>query len=449
MAETNLQALVDALSQQSAGDRQQNFFRALGQLGAGLSAAGAPTLGQPNPNTIGQALGTFGAALDTGRDKSFKRNATLAQLRPLLRAEARQKRFEENFDNRIKALQTAGISPAIVELAKQTGTPEEFTSVMQTAITQGGALQRARIAAAASLSKGTLKPFRLKQDFGGFKKGETIVGTRTAGKDSLSVLGADGKSVEVPSGVLERAVEGDLLQPIADLLNKQLAKGEASQGAKAAQTIRGRAAAVTAMARLTKSAAEVLEKSGGSAQSLVAAGTRLIQGAKSQINTILNSRDNDISSSTKKAVNGNEKALDSFEFGNLANQNAAFKSNMLALAVLRARAEEKGRLSDQDIQRSLTQVGANAVSPEEAFGAMFAALQSSVGRIEDEIDVGLSPDVRKLVGDLSGGKFREMVKKRLGRFSDQVFGDGLKFGQPAAARAPGIPEGTIIRPLGR
>jgi hypothetical protein len=230
---------------------------------------------------------------------------------------------------------------------------------------------------------------------------------------------------------LLRTREESGLKSLADVIKTQLARGEANQGTKAAQVIRDRAAAVATSARLTVTVANILEKSGGDVQALVAGARKLIAGARSQVAAIVKANPG-LSSTLGKAARGDVKAQDKFDFGNMATEGAEFKSTMLNLAILKARAEEKGRLSDDDIQRGLTQVGANAFSPGEALGAMFASLRNSVSRIEDEIDIGLAPDIRARLKDLAGGGFRKKIRQRLGRFADPVFSGNLLFGGKTA-----------------
>jgi hypothetical protein len=423
-----LAALLESLQGNSGPSKQQQFFQALGTLGAGLGRAGATrTLNQP-AIPVSEALGAFAQDLERGRQRARQeRSNTLAlnlQAAPAIAKLKRQERFDANKEGRIKAAEIAGVPKATIELLKLQNTPEAYASVFLKAKSLQNSVGQTKFNAQLALARlgntGLTQIAKLNKNL---KDGKITKEQHAAGIKKATNISDSG------------------VKTLADVMLKQISGAGARADATAAQNVRTRSAAVFTQARLVKEAAKILQTEGGKVQGIVRIGGRLIQGAKSQIKAIINAKDSDTTSRVSRALNGIETDLASFDFGNLAAQGAKFKSTMIGMAILRARADEKGRLSDDDVQRALTQVGASSISPEEAIGAMFSSIKQSVFRVEDEIDGGLSEGAQKLVAKTHGNKkFRENVKKRLGDFSDAVFGDNPLsiFGGGGSASSPNV-----------
>jgi len=78
-------------------------------------------------------------------------------------------------------------------------------------------------------------------------------------------------------------------------------------------------------------------------------------------------------------VTGVSNNIGDYEFGSLASESAAFKTNTLSLALIFASASGLGEgraLTNKDVQRAIDAIGASTNSPDQLFSRMRAIQQN-------------------------------------------------------------------------
>ena len=421
----DLAALLQSLSQPA----QPDIWQALGSLGQGLSAAGRTTVGRPAQETVGGALGGFAGSLAQTRQqdqanklRQLQTLSAVSQLQAVDKKQKRDKYFEDIKDDLVRSFKS--IMPTLQyetlqTMAKFGDSDTVLNYIKDFAKTDATGQAAARIA-------------QIKGDFQ--NRGQIAKNNRDFADKIITKEQWEAKNK------LLTTRGSDIVKSLTGFLERQEGAAVAKIDVKTAQDFRERATTAASMATLTSSAADMLERHQGDVQGFSRALETGTSGLKAQVTTQAKKlfSGNDFSSETKAAVNGDIKALDALPWGNLAGQGAAFKSTMLSLAMLRARVDEKGRLSDDDVKRAIAGVGADYSSPDAALGAMFSSMRGSVDRLENEMEIGMSEGAQKHLGNLTGGKFRNLIKKRLGKYSGPVFSG--TFGP-----APSAGAGKVLR----
>jgi len=362
----------------SPADKEQLLSSALLALGGGLLQGGAPRVGSPAPG-FGPGILALQNSLQSGRDNIFKKE--------MLKQELGIKEQSLALKNKLAGRKIAKEDRELAGEAKAktflfgdgTSTAGIISSLPKDQQPAIRALAEVNSQKAAEVSSDLLKKPNLQ--------------LRNAGG---RVLGINPQTGEVIKDY--GSAEDSGLTAIADAFSKSLGRNEA----KAVVDLRGDVAVGLSLGKATRNALSDIKKSGGGAVSLTSALSRAGKVIQNEARTV--AREFNVSLN-----------IGDYDFGSLSNESATFKSSILNLAVMTARAQQGSRLSDRDVKDALRRVGGGNLDPEAAKAAMMRSLDESIGAIEDRIETTSIPEnLRK--GLLARGGLADRTRKILGPF---------------------------------